>query len=272
MFLKRVAALLALVLGSAGIAGCLAGAYGVWLVQSRLERANDNVFDAVDRSLKVVQDRIPIVQKKVKDSKVTTAEIKEALREWGAKKVQDRIVSKLQIESRTEKLSEHLRTADLRLDTSREAVRNIQQVLEFSQSLGAKVDPTSLDAALERLVSMQESLQQAERAVDGVRKFAEDDPVEDRLAQAAKLLARILLTLSDVDERLDDFATRLSEVRAQARQGNATTSHYIMLGAIVCYGLLAWIGSGQAALCWWGWGCFRRRRLPAGLTANDPAG
>lgn len=272
MFLKRVAAVLALVLGCAGFAGCLAGAYGVWLVQSRLERANDNVFDAVDRSLKVVQDRIPIVQKKVEDSKITTSEIKDALREWGAKKAKDRIVAKLQIESRTEKLSEHLRTADFRLEASREAVRDIQQVLEVSQSLGARVDPTSLDALLERLVSMQESLQQAERAVDGVRKFAEDDPVEDRLAQAAKLLARVLLMLSDVDERLDDFDARLSELRAQARQGNATTSHYIVSGAVVCYALLAWVGAGQAALIWLGWCCLRRRRLPAGPTANDTAG
>src|SRR5579864_5224185 len=129
MFFKRVAAVLALVLGSAGMAGCLAGAYGVWQVQARLDRANDKIFDLADRSLEVVQDRIPIVQQRVTESKVTTAEVTEAIREWGAKKAQDRIVAKLQIENRAEKLSEHLRTADLRLEASTEAVRDIRQVL-----------------------------------------------------------------------------------------------------------------------------------------------
>ena len=269
---KRVAAVLALVLGSAGMVGCLAGAYGVWLVASRLDRANDKIFDVVDRSLKVVQDRIPIVQQQVRESKVTTAEVTNALREWGAKKAEDRIVSKLQIESRAEKLSEHLRTADLRLEASRETIRDVQRVLEVSQSLGAEVDPTSMDTVHERLASLQESVQQVERTVDGVRKFAEDDPDKDRLIQVAKLLARIVLTLSEVDERLDDLAARVSEVRTQARLGNARTSHYIVLGSVVCYGLLAWVGAGQAALSWWGWSCFRRGRLPTGPAANDPPG
>jgi hypothetical protein len=264
MFFKRVAAVAALVLGSAGMAGCVAGAYGVWLVHARLERASDKFFDAVDRSLKAVQDRIPIVQQKVKEAKITTADVSEAFRAWGAKKAQDRIISKLQIDKSAEKLSQHLRTADLRLEASRVAVRDVQQVLEVSQSLGANVDPAVLDTVHERLKSLQESLQQAERTVDGVRKFAEDDPVEDRLAQAAKLLARLLLTLSEVDQRLDDLSIRLSEVRTRARSANATTSHYLLLGAVVCYALLAWVGAGQAALCWWGWSCFRRReRLAA---------
>jgi uncharacterized phage infection (PIP) family protein YhgE len=269
MFFKRVVAVLALVLGIAGMAGCLAGAYGVWLVQSRLERANDKVFDAVDRSVKIVQDQIPLVQHKVKDAKITTGDVSEAFREWGAKKAKDRIVSRLQIESRAEKLSGQLKTVDHKLESSKDAVRGVRQMLEISQDLGARVDPTSMDTVQERLESLQESLQKAERAVDTVRKFAEDDPVEDRLTQVAKLLARVLLTLNDVDQRLDDFAAKLSEIRMQAQQAHATTSHYIMLGAVACYALLAWIGGGQAALIWWGWSCFRPGRLPVGTTAKD---
>lgn len=271
MLVKRVAAVLALVFGIAGMAGCLAGAYGVWLVESRLARANDKVFDAVDRSLEVVQDRMLIVQQRVRESKVTTTEVTEAVREWGAKKGQDRIVSQLLIESRVEKLSGHLRAADLRLEASREAVRDVRQVLEVGQGLGAKVNPASTDAVQELLVSLQDTLQQAERAVDGVRKFATPDggdPVEDRQAQVAKLLARVLLTLSEVERRLDDFAARLSEVRDEARQAKASTSRYIVLGSVVCYGLLAWGMAGQAALSWWGWSCSRRGRSPAGQTAE----
>jgi len=266
MLFKRAAAVLALVLGIAGMACCLAGAYGVWLVAFRLDRANDKVFDLVDRSLEVVQDRMSIVQQRVRESKVTTTEVTERVLEWGAKRGQDRIVSQLQIESRVETLSGHLRAVDLRLEASREAVRDVRQMLELSQGFGAKIDPASTDAVQELLASLQDTLQQAEQAVDSVQKFvtpADEDSVEDRRAKVAKLLARVLVTLSDVDRRLDDFAARLAEIRAAAQQGKSRTSHYIVLGSVVCYGLLAWGVAGQAALSWWGWS-FRPRRLPPG--------
>jgi hypothetical protein len=252
MLLKRVAAVVAFVLGCVGMVGCLAGAYGVWQVQSRLEDVNDRVFGAVDRRLAALQDRIPVVQTKVKDARLTMAEVTAAFQEWGAKQARERIVSQLQIESRTEKLSERLQTLDLMLDASHEAIHDVQQMLEVSQSLGVRVDPASLDAVLERLVSLRESLRQTERAVDGVRQFAEGDPVQERLAKAAKLAARILLTLSEVEDRLDDLARRLAEVRTQAELANARTSRFILWGSAVCYCLLAWMGAGQATLCWWG--------------------
>src|SRR5438105_794586 len=116
MFMNRVAGILAVVLGVLGVAGCAAGAYCVWLVASRLDRANDTVFEAIDRGLGAVQDRVPVVQQRVRDSKVTTAEITEAVRGWAGKKVQDRVVSELEIERRVEKLSGQLQAADLRLE------------------------------------------------------------------------------------------------------------------------------------------------------------
>jgi hypothetical protein len=271
MFFKRAAAILSLAFGGIGVAGCAAGAYGIWLVGSRLDRANDKIFDAVDRGLGVVQDRVPAVQQRVRDSKVTTAEITEAVRDWAAKKTQDRIVSQMEIESRAEKLSGHLRAADFRLEASTEAVRGVRQMLELGQSLGAQVDPASTDALLEVIESLRDTLQAAEQTVDVVRGFATPgggESVEDRRARVTKSLARILLTLSEFDRRLGDLADRVSEVRADARQLKARTSNYIVLGSVVCYGLLAWVAAGQAALYWWGLSRWHRSRSPAGRAAG----
>jgi hypothetical protein len=267
MLFHRASAILALALGVVGVAGCAAAAYGVWLVASRLHRANDQVFDAIDRGLGSVQDRLPLVQQRVRDSKITTAEITEAVGAWTAKKVQDRIVSQLEIESRTEKLSAQLQAAELRLDASTEVVLDVRRVIELGQNLGARVDPASTDEVLGLLASLRGTAQQAEQAVDGVRRFATPaagESVEDRLARVAKVLARILLTLVEVDRRLDEFATRLAEVRGAARQSRARTSNYITLWSVVCYGLLAWVAAGQVALCHWGWSHCRRGRLPTG--------
>jgi len=271
MLFHRVAAVLILALGVIGVAVCAAGAYGVWLMGSRLDRANDKVFDAVDRGLGVVEDRVPVVRQRVKDSKVTTSEITDAVRGWAGKAAQDRIASQLEIESRAEKLSGHLRAADLRLEASADAVRDVRQMLELGQSLGARVDPTSTDAVLEMLAAVRGTVQQAERAVDGVRGLASPgggESVEDRLSRVATVSARVLLTLSEVDRRLDDLAARLSEIRAAARQLQATTSHDIVLASAVCYGLLAWGAAGQAALCGWGWGRRLRGRSSVGGSAG----
>jgi len=256
MLFNRLAGILALSFGLVGVAGCAAGAYCVWLVWSRLDRANGKFFDAIDRGLGAVQDRVPVVQQRVKDAKFTTAEITDAVRGWAGKKIQERIVTQLEIERRVETLSGQLQAAALRLDASTEAVLDVRQVIELGQSLGASVDPASTDEVLDQLALLRGKVQQAQQTVDEVRRFAapgEGESLEDRLVRVAGLLARILLTLSDADRRLDDFAARLSEVRADTRQLKERTSRYLLLGSVACYALLAWLAAGQAALCGWGW-------------------
>jgi hypothetical protein len=261
------------VLGAVGVAGCAAGAYGVWLVASRLELAHHRVFDAIDWGLGAVQDRLPVAQRRVKDAKVTTAEVSEVVRAWAEKKVRDRIVSELEVETRVEKLSGHLQSANLRLDASTEAVLGVRRVLELGQSLGARVDPASMDEVLESLASLRAGVQQAEQAVDEVRRFATPGPgesVEDRLIRVAKVLARILLTLGDVDRRLDHFAVRVAGVRTDAQQSKARTSRYILWGSVVCYGLLVWAAAGQVALCRCGLRRCRRGRSTADSQGTRP--
>src|SRR5262245_21880213 len=114
MFFRRVVGLLALALGLVGVVACGAGAYGVWRVQSRLNRANDKVFDAVDRGLATVQERIPVAQERVRQAKLTTDDITAALRGWATKKAQERVVAKLEIDSRAAQLAGHLQAVDLR--------------------------------------------------------------------------------------------------------------------------------------------------------------
>jgi hypothetical protein len=265
MLLTRVVGSLALALGLLGVAACAGGAYGIWRVAGRLHQANDKAFDAVDRGLRAVEDRVPVVQQRVRDSKLTTAEIDEAVRSRAGKKIQERIVTELGIERRVETLSERLQTADIWLEASADTVRDVRRVMELGNGLGANVDPASADEVLEQLASLRGRLQQAEQAVEVVRGLSargEGESVEDRLARLANLLARILLTLSDVDRRLDGFMARLSEVRADAQQFKVRTDNYILLGSLVCYGILAWAAAGQAALCGLGWRRLRRGRTP----------
>jgi hypothetical protein len=256
MLFKRVVCLLALAFGFLGVAACMVGVYAAWSLGSRLERTNDKVFAMIDKGFASAQDRISSVQERVKESKITTTEIGQSLRDWGTRRAKEGLVSRLEIESRAEKLAGHLQTADSWLETSAESIRSVQQVLELDHSIGAPVDPASLEEVLENIISLRSTLQQAERTVGGIREFAankEGESEESRLSRVTKLLGRILVTIGEMDTRLQEAVMQLSKLQTDARQLNSTTSVYILVATIGCYAMLAWMAAGQAALCLWGW-------------------
>jgi hypothetical protein len=89
-----------------------------------------------------------------------------------------------------------------------------------------------------------------------IRKFTapnEGESEEHRLARITKLLGRALLTMSAIDTRLEQSATRLSELQVDAQQLQVRTSQSFWLMTVGCFFLLAWITAGQAALCLYGW-------------------
>src|SRR5262245_24245337 len=98
MLLMRLVGLLALALGLVGVTACAAGAYGVWKVQSRLNRANEKVFAAVDHGFAAAQERVPTVQERVKQAKITTDDLSDALRDWTKREARERVTAKLEID------------------------------------------------------------------------------------------------------------------------------------------------------------------------------
>src|SRR5688572_7365295 len=128
MFFKRVAGLIVFALGFLGVVACLAGAYGVWVIAVRLHDANDRVFAAVDRGLSKTEERVTAVQKRVEQSKITTIEVRDKIRNWGAAEAKERLVERLEIDAQAEKLILQLETADSWLDASAETIRGVQHL------------------------------------------------------------------------------------------------------------------------------------------------
>jgi DNA repair ATPase RecN len=266
MAFKRVVWLLALAFGFLGVALCMVGLYAVWALGSWLERTNDKVFAMIDKGLASAQDGVRRVKERVKESRITSTEIGKSLQDWGTMRAKEGLESRREINSRAEKLAGHLQTADSWLETSAESIRAVQQVQELGNSIGAPLDPASIEKVLKNITSLRSRLQQTERTVDGIREFTankEGESEENRLARVTKLLGRILATIGEIDTRLDESEKQLSELQTDARQLKATTSSYILVTTIGCYVLLAWIAAGQAALCLWGWANYRQSRSSA---------
>jgi hypothetical protein len=261
MLIKRSMALTALAAGFLGVVACMVAVYPVWLVGSRLARTNERVFVKVDKGLVSAQRGVRRVQKRLRESKVSTKEIAQNLRNWSKNQAKERLVSAVEIERRAEKLAGHLQTAHEWLETATESIRGIQNVLELGAGVGAPVDAISLEKVLEALTSLQDRLQETERSVNAVRELAVNrvgESEENRLSRIFRLLGNTEVIAGAMDDRLEDSLTRLSQVQADAQQWQAWICHYILLTTLAGSMLLAWIAAGQAALCLCGWKTFRR--------------
>jgi hypothetical protein len=256
MQLKRSVAILAVAAGSFGLLACIVGVWAVWSLGSRLEKTNAVFFTLIDKGLEAAQVRARKVQDRVKESKITATEIDQRLREWGASKTKEDLVSRFDIEARAGKLSGHLKTADSWLETSAESIQSIQQILELGTSVGARLDPATVQGSLSDIMTVRNTLQQAERTLDDIREIAANKAGESdeiRRSRITKLLGRVLVTIGAMDTRLDNSITQLAKLQASVQQLKAKTNAYILAATIVCYLLLAWIAAGQVAMCQWGW-------------------
>jgi hypothetical protein len=111
MLFKRFMAVLALAAGFLGVVVCMVAVYPVWLVGSRLARTNEKVFVTISSGLASAEDRVRRVQKRLRESKASTKEIAQSLRDWSTRKATDRLVSAVEVGRRAEKLAGHLQTA-----------------------------------------------------------------------------------------------------------------------------------------------------------------
>jgi len=255
--LKRLIALFVLALGALGVLACCLGIYVLWSAGLRLHRANDRLFAAVDKSLANSRDRLLGVKQRVQEAKLTADELGEVLRSWTAKQAAEQVLAKLDIESRSERLAQKLQQADVWLETVNESLEAAQQLLDTARTIGAPVDGDFTEEALEHLTKLRGALQQAQTTVEEVRKFTAkaDDlaSAKERAARVVQLIGRLVVTITEIDNRLGELASRLSEVQAVAGQFKARTSNYIVCatGVGVLFG--AWMAVGQVTLSLYGW-------------------
>jgi hypothetical protein len=263
---KRVVALFALGLGFLGVVVCLAGVYPVWLLRSRLDVANEKVFAILDQGLSSARDRACNLQGRLKEFKIRTSEIGQKIRDWSTSNANERLVTAVDIQGQIDKLAGHLQTTEQWLEALMESIRGIQHFLELGALVGAPVAPNSLENLIEELGSILRALEGMERSIDGVHDFAlqrESESKENRLVRVSKLLGETELATGAIERRLDEPVTWLSQMQTDTQRLKGQTSKCISLIAIGSCWVLAWIGTGQAALCLHGWKNYYRRASSA---------
>lgn len=250
--LKRLLRWFTVVLGSLGVLLCVAAAAVVWLTGSRLSQATDKVFDGIDRSLTASRDRVLGAQKRVQESKITTADVGQGVENWMRREAPDRLASRLDVEHKAERLASGLEQADLWLEASGTSLQGVQHAFEVARSLGAPADVSVFGPLLERLDAMRRQLKESTETVDAIRQrlaaAAEGETLDERINRVATLALRVVATLGEIDTRLGEFADGLVATRARGEHLKSQTHAYIVAAQIGALLLIVWMAAGQVSL------------------------
>ena len=233
----------------------MAGSLGVWYVESRIDRAREQVFERVDQAFSGINSRLIETQNLAAKSKITVEEIQQRMQDWTKKEASDRLAARFDVEARVQQLAAGLRQAELMLELSHETVQHVRQALEVGVELGLSLNADSVDPLLERIADIKEDLSHAIDTAESLGQHIGDDGDDEslgkRVEQVATIAARLLATFGKVDSRLASFRGRLTDAQDAIRQLNAKTHARIVAVAVCATLFLLWMAAGQ--LCLWRW-------------------
>ena len=107
-FCKRVIRLLVFLLGFIGVVASVVAIVGTWMTKNRLEATTESVFDRIDDTLVLVHGRVEKAQDRVEASKISGEWIENALKDWTKRETRERLVLRLEVAEKTERLASTL--------------------------------------------------------------------------------------------------------------------------------------------------------------------
>jgi chromosome segregation ATPase len=274
---KRLTGLVLVTLGAIGFIVCLAGIAGVWIVGSRIQQVNSEVFRQADELVVQVDRRAAQARDAVAGTRDLADELKQTLRasakELVAERVAERAASLPEIENIERRLMSAMERADGLVQVSASTAELIEQVLATVGVIAAQrdVDLKGASELTATIRSTRESLANAsERLADVQRTLAEirqKRDVDVHLEQVAKLSLGILAKLDVGQKQLAAFRSRLDETRSRLGQLEGRMRMWIFAAQWLILLLIGWGGAGQYCLLLQGWRTLR----PGSPTVKMPA-
>jgi hypothetical protein len=256
-FPRQVILFVALGLGLVGCIACGAAAIVLWSASARLRHTTKSVFERIDNSLIVIQERAKRTQDRVQASAITTENIAAGLKEWSKREAAQQLAVQLNLAEKSDKLRLAMQQADDWMELSASCAESVQQVLLDMSALGAQIDTGIVDTVIDEIASLRVQLAEATEFVENIQEqtaaLSDEEPREDRIVRAVKLTLRVIATLSSVDSRLEKFATRLLETQKNLQSLKIKTIRWIWAVTIAVAILVAWMAAGQVALSWLAW-------------------
>ncbi len=268
---KRLSGLILLGLGALGMAVCLAGIAGLWIIASNMQQINSRLFRQVDQFIVQVDRRAAQAGDAVGGTRDLVEALKRTLKESATELLAGRIASLPEIENIEHRLASAMeRTGDL-VDVSASTAELLEQLLATIGDIASErnVDVQGSSDLMATIQSTRESLANAsERLADVQRRLAEirqKKGIDVNLAEITKLSLGLVAKLDFVQSQIAAFRGRLDATKSRAAQLQKRISNWILAGQCLILLLIAWVGAGQFCLLLQG---LRLLRPPATPPSN----
>lgn len=258
------------ILGAIGSVVCLAGVVGVWIVGSRVQQVNSELFRQADELVVQVDRRVVQARDAVVWTREQADDLKQALRD-SAKDLlfTERVASLPEIDDLERRLVSAMERADGLIQVSVSTAELIEQllatigVIASARNVELKKDTSELTATIR---STRESLANASERLVGVQRglaeIRQKREVDVHLKQIAKLLLGIVAKLDIVQEQLATLRNRLEETRNRLGQLQSKIRVGVFAGQCLIALLIVWFGAAQYCLLLQGWRVLRSPPAP----------
>ena len=225
----------------------------VWVLNARMQRATEAVFEKIDGTLVVVRDKVTRTQDRVESAKITSDDIKQTLTEWTTRKAGERLADRLKVAEKTDRLASAIAQADHWLEVSESAVQVVQQALAIGTAAGASVDAAPVDELGNQIRSFRGQLDEAGQLVEQIREQTNLASEDQPLQRALQLTVRLAATVGSIDSHLAEFQSQLADTQQNIQGLARRTMRSILFAVLAATFLLVWMAAGQLALFVFGW-------------------
>jgi hypothetical protein len=261
-FLRRLAAVLLLLVGGAGVALSAAAIAACWAVLPSLSHRASEVSERAERLLSVTADSLERVQASLRKASADLGAIKEA------EKAPPHTDPAKQLLRRTtsRKLAEQL-SPDL--GETREKLTVLADVAVVANSLLEGFD----EGPLAHKVPLQpEQFQDAERHLTNLTRSAQKlqallGPQSESGRGIDGHASEMQDTLARVGAKVDDLSDHVAQARDRTAGLRRKLLHWAPLAQVAATVLFSWIGVGQLSLLVYGWSLYRK---PVPSVARNP--
>ena len=242
----------------------------MWIIGSRVQHVNSEVFRQADELLVQVDRRAAQACDAVVGTRELVDELKQTLRDsaaaLAAERVAERVASLPEIDNLERRLTSAMERADGLVQVSASTAELIEQLLatlgviaaERNGDLkGASELPSTIRSTRESLANASERLADVQRVLAEIRQKRD---VDVHLEQVAKLSLGIVAKLDVVQKQLAAFRIRLDETRSRLGQLQGRMRAWVFAAQCLIALLIGWGGAGQYCLVLQGWRILRGPR------------
>ena len=268
--LRRLAAIVIILLSILGLILCAASIIGTWVADSALINATTRILTLASASLNTADQAATAVANGITSIRDGIASINQSVTQAGDKLNQSTPVLDFVTSTVGEQLSPTIDNVREKATTLRDTVIGVNNTLEAINSIPGVNVPTfttQIQAIGDRLTAVRTAVQELGAYLANLKASAIDATVTAVTSRTTKIDDALASIQTDVA----NFQTQVNNLQAQIAQLRAYIPVWLNITAIVITLVVLWFAFGQLRLIVYGRSLFRGRPAQAKNLSSPPS-